>query len=80
MLFFGVAWHGSEAESRAYIEEFDVPYSSGLDRDEKIFTAYGFNYQPATVFVTRSGRILRSHFGSFDRAELEEMVRKLMDA
>lgn len=57
-----------------------MPYDSGLDSDEKIFTAYGFNYQPATVFVTKPGRILRSHFGSFERAELEEMVKKLLNA
>jgi len=73
-----VAWHGSEADCRAYIDEFDVPYDSGLDTDEKVFRAYGFNYQPATVFITRSGRIMRSHFGAFERAELEAMVRKLL--
>ena len=75
-----MAWHGSEDECRAYIDEFDVPYDSGLDRDEKIFTAYGFNYQPATVFITKAGRLLRSHFGSLERAELEDMVEKLLKA
>jgi hypothetical protein len=67
-------------ESRDYIDEFDVPYDSGLDRDEEIFTAYGFTYQPATVFVTKSGRILRSHFGPLEQGELEEMVEKLLKA
>ncbi len=77
-MFFGVAWHGSEDEGRAYIDEFDVPYSSGLDADEKVFRAYGFNYQPATVFITKSGRIFRSHFGALEREEFESAVRDLL--
>ena len=80
VLFFGVAWHGSEDDARAYIDEFDVPYDNGLDADEKVFRAYGFNYQPATVFVTKSGRIFRSHFGPLERAEFEEAVAALRRA
>lgn len=80
VLFFGVAWHGSVEESLEYIEEFDVPYESGLDRDESVFRAYGFNYQPATVFVTRGGRIFRSHFGPLDSTELESTVEDLVAA
>lgn len=80
MLFFGVAWHGSEDECREYIDEFDVPYASGLDADEKVFRAYGFNYQPATVFVTKSGRIFRSHFGGLGRDEFDAIVRELTEA
>lgn len=78
VLFFGVAWHGSTDEARAYIDEFDVPYDSGLDADEKIFRAYGFNYQPATVFVTKSGRIFRSHFGPLERDEVDATVGELL--
>lgn len=78
MLFFGIAWHGSEDEARAYMDEFDVPYASGLDTDEKVFGAYGFNYQPATVFITPSGRIQRSHFGPLDRDAFEDAVEALL--
>ncbi|MGH7857055.1 MAG: TlpA family protein disulfide reductase [Candidatus Binatia bacterium] len=79
MLFFGVAWRGSEAESLDYIEEFDVPYDSGLDRDESVFSAYGFSYQPATVLVTRSGRIFMSRFGPISEAELAEQIDAVLE-
>jgi hypothetical protein len=78
VLFFGVAWHGTVDEAKAFRDEFDVPYDGGLDTDESVFGAYGFNYQPATVFVTRSGRIFRSHFGPLEREELEETIGKLL--
>lgn len=80
MLFFGVAWRGSEAECRSYVEEFDVPYDNALDADEKVFGAYGFNHQPATVFVTRDGRILLKHFGPLDDDEFAEAVDALLEA
>lgn len=67
-------------ECRAYIDEFDVPYDSGLDTDEKVFRAYGFDYQPATVFITTSGRIFRSHFGPLERDEFEAAVDALRRA
>jgi hypothetical protein len=79
VLFFGIAWHGSQDAYRDYIREFRVPYDSGADLDESIFRAYGFSYQPATVFITRSGRIFRSHFGPLEREELDATVRKLLD-
>lgn len=78
-MFFGVAWHGSEAESLAYIDEFDVPYDSGLDADESVFRAYGFSYQPATVLVTRSGRIFLSRFGPVSEAELAEQIDAMLE-
>jgi hypothetical protein len=77
-VFFGVAWHGSQAEAQAFRDEFDVPYDGGLDEDESIFRDYGFNYQPATVFVTKSGRIYKSHFGPLEQDELETTVRALL--
>lgn len=66
------------AASQAFRREFDVPYDGGLDTDESIFRAYGFNYQPATVFVTKSGRILRSHFGALEPDDVERTIQELL--
>lgn len=78
MKFFGVAWHASEKECRDYIEEFDVPYDNGLDSDDSVFGAYGFSYQPATVLVTRSGRVFMSRFGPVAEKELEAQIEELL--
>lgn len=80
MLFFGVAWHGSEQDCRDYVDEFDVPYDNALDRDDAVFADYGVGYQPATVLVTPSGGIFRKHAGPIEREELSELIEELLDA
>lgn len=80
MTFFGVAWHADEAECRAYIEEFDVPYDNGLDGDESIFRAYRFTYQPNTVLVTTDGAIFERIVGTVTAENLNARIDALLAA
>lgn len=74
MLFFGVAWHASEDDCRAYMDEFDVPYASALDTDDSVFGAYKIPYQPATVLIARNGAIAQTHHGPISESELEQAI------
>jgi hypothetical protein len=74
VLFFGVAWKASEDECRAFVDEFDVPYESGLDADESVFRAFKVGHQPATVFIAKNGAITRTHHGPITSDELERSI------
>ncbi len=74
VLFFGVAWRASEDECREYVDEFDVPYENALDTDERVFRAYKVGYQPATIFISKDGRIAHANYGPIDEDTLEAAI------
>lgn len=74
VLFFGIAWKADEDACRAFIDEFEVPYESGLDRSEDIFRSYRVNYQPATVFIDADGRIAQRIAGEVTSEQLEDGI------
>jgi hypothetical protein len=78
--FFGVAWKATEAECRRYVRDFEVPYDNGLDAGERIFELYGVPYQPATVLISRDGRLVDQIAGGVDHEFLAEQVGKLVEA
>ena len=78
VLFFGVAWHGTEDDCRAYQDEFDVPYASGLDADERVFRSFNVPYQPATVLISRDGAIAHTNHGPIHEDDLEQAIEKYL--
>jgi hypothetical protein len=78
VLFFGVAWHASEEECRAYVDEFDVPYENGLDIGDRVFRAYKVGYQPATILIAKTGAIAHTNFGPITEDELERAIDRYL--
>lgn len=78
VLFFGVAWHATEEECREYVEEFDVPYKNGLDTEDEIFRAYKVGYQPATILISKDGRIAHSNYGPITEDDLDAAIERYL--
>ena len=71
--FFGVNIGDSEANARAHLREFDVPYASAYD-PENVFAAnfrgIGPRTIPSTIFIDPEGRVGARVFGLVSTSEL----------
>ncbi len=65
VVFLGVDVQDTEADARAFIAEFKVPYPSVRDPSQHVMTAYNVWGLPTTVFIDGTGRIRRQYTGAF---------------
>ena len=70
VLFVGVEIQDTEQDGKTYLEEFDITYPNGLDRDGKITVEYGVIGLPVTFFVNRDGVVERRWVGSIGESRL----------
>lgn len=71
--FFGVNIADSEANARAHLREFDVPYASAYDPDNEYaanFRGIGPRTIPSTIFIDQEGRIAARVFGLVRTSEV----------
>ena len=78
VLFVGVEIQETEQEGKTYLEEFDITYPNGLDRDGKITVEYGVIGLPVTFFVNRDGVVERRWVGSIGESQLMAWVDGLV--
>jgi thiol-disulfide isomerase/thioredoxin len=66
VVFFGVNISDSEANARAHLREFEVPYASAYDPDNVYagnFRGIGPRSIPSTIFIDPDGRVAARVFG-----------------
>lgn len=76
--FLGVVYQDSEANARAFIKEFGIPYPNGIDVDGKITAAYKVTGVPETFFVDKDGRLQGHWIGAIDEPTLTGYIDKLL--
>ncbi len=77
MVFIGIALQDTDAESRAFIQEFNVSYPNGRDDSGKIAVDYGVWGIPESFFIDPQGRITYKHVGGISA---ERVIVKLEEA
>lgn len=79
MVILGVAYRDTEAESRAFIEEYGLTYPNGLDVGETISEQlYGIRGAPTTFVIDPNGDIALYHLGPIDEAFIASTVDGLL--
>ncbi len=71
--FFGVNIGDSEANARAHLREFDVPYASAYDPENVYasnFRGIGPRTIPSTIFIDPEGRVGARVFGLVSTSEI----------
>ena len=78
VLFVGVDMQDTEAEGMAYLQEYDITYPNGLDRDGKISVEYGVIGLPVTFFVNSDGIVERRWVGAIKESRLLTWVDEMV--
>jgi cytochrome c biogenesis protein CcmG/thiol:disulfide interchange protein DsbE len=75
--FLGINMQDREEAARAFLREFGITYTNGIDAGNRVAIGYGVWGIPETFFIDRNGRITYKHIGALD-AEL--IHTKLVEA
>lgn len=72
----GVAWAGDEQSYADFIARHSLTFGNIDDTDGEVFSRYSVPFQPAWVFVSRSGEV-RKVQGALDESSLESALNDL---
>jgi len=78
VVFVGIDIQDRESNARAYLDEFNVTYSNGLDVDGKITIDFGVIGLPVTFFVSKQGVVERRWVGAIKERKLVAWVDELV--
>jgi cytochrome c biogenesis protein CcmG/thiol:disulfide interchange protein DsbE len=84
VVFVGLNIQDKEPDARAFVEEFDITYPTGIDLGSRIAVDYGVWGLPEAFFIDRDGRITYKHVGALGAAtvtaKLDEALRGVVSA
>ena len=68
----------SEAEVKAYIQQYKLPFTVAYDKDKKAQTAYNVTLAPMTFVIDKQGKIIKQYLGEPDWNELQTLLDKAL--
>ena len=80
VLFVGVDTQdsGKETEARAFLEQHDLTFPNGMDKNSRIGIDYGLFGVPETFFIRADGTLAYQHKGPVTQEILAEQVGVLL--
>ncbi|MEO8899847.1 MAG: TlpA disulfide reductase family protein [Candidatus Dormibacter sp.] len=78
VVFVGVDLRDDDANGRAYIQEFGVPYPSIPDPGADRAATYDVPAPPTTVIADASGHVVSRRLGGLDKASLSGLLAPLL--
>ena len=76
--FMGIDYRDDSAAAKAWLEQFGVHYPSLSDPSGRFAKDLGFPFLPDTYVVDATGTIRFAIFGETNRAQLQELLDRLM--
>ena len=79
VVFVGIDVRDLTSDAKAFLREFNVPYVSVRDRDDRTFLVYGLIGVPETYCLDTAGRIVAHTPGAVTRAVLEAGITRAIE-
>ncbi len=76
--FIGIDYQDQQQAAQQFLQEYHVTYPTGPDTSGSISVDYGVSNVPATVFINRSGVVVREHLGQIDAKTLDAEIQQLL--
>lgn len=76
--FVAVAIDDSEDGARAFVKEFKLSFTAGIDSTGEIAKAYNIYAIPRTYIIDRAGAVLYEHSGVITREDLDRAIRLVL--
>ena len=70
VVFMGINVQDKESDARAFLDEFGITYTNGIDHGNKIAVDYGVYGIPETFIIDRAGRIAYKQTGAMTSAAI----------
>jgi cytochrome c biogenesis protein CcmG/thiol:disulfide interchange protein DsbE len=79
VVFVGVTYRDARDASLAFIEEYGITYTNGVDEMGRISDAYGVTAVPETFIIDRQGRLNWLKIGEVQAAELTRRLEQALE-
>lgn len=76
--FIGIDYQDSQSEAQQFLEKYVITYPVGPDSSGSISVDYGVSNVPATIFIDRSGVVVRTDLGPLDAGTLQSEIQQLL--
>jgi len=76
--FIGIDYQDSQSEAQQFLQKYGITYPVGPDSSGSISVDYGVSNIPATIFIDRSGVVVRTDLGPLDAATLQSEIQQLL--
>lgn len=76
--FVGIDYQDSQSDAQQFLQHYGITYPAGPDSSGSISVDYGVSNVPSTIFIDRSGVVVRTHLGPLDAATLEAGIQQLL--
>ena len=80
LLLLGVDHHDTASAAQQFLQTYGITYPNGPDAADRISARYGVNDIPTTIFIDRSGIVVRAILGQLTAATLEGAIQQLDSA
>jgi len=78
VVFLGIAYTDTERNAKAYLKEYGVTYTNGLDFGTKISEKYRIQGVPETFIIDRKGNVSEFVMQPVDQARLSAMLDRAL--
>ena len=76
--FIGIDYQDQQQAAEQFLQKYQVTYPTGPDTSGNISVDYGVSNVPSTVFIDRSGVVVRKILGPVDAKTLDDEIRQLL--
>ncbi|MCC7449463.1 MAG: TlpA family protein disulfide reductase [Anaerolineae bacterium] len=78
VVFLGIAYTDTERNAKAYLKDYGVTYTNGLDFGTKISEKYRIQGVPETFIIDRKGNVSEFIMQPVDQAKLSAMLDRAL--
>jgi cytochrome c biogenesis protein CcmG/thiol:disulfide interchange protein DsbE len=78
IVFLGIDYNDAAADAQHFLQQYNVTYPNGPDSSGTISVNYGVSNVPSTIFIDRSGTVVRKILGPVDAQTLEDEIQQLL--
>ncbi len=78
IVFLGIDYQDTATDAQHFLQQYGVTYPSGPDASGSISVNYGVSNVPTTIFIDRSGTVVRKILGQVDAQTLENEIQQLL--
>jgi len=78
--FLLIGIQDSRSKFEKYVEKWDVPFSAGYDKGDRIGNDYGVSSPPTTFFIDKNGIVKRAFYGNIAKKpdELQKWIEEII--
>ena len=76
--FVGIDYQDTQQDAQQFLQKYGITYPVGPDSSGTISVDYGVSNVPETIFIDRSGIVVRTHLGPLDAATLEAGIQQVL--